>query len=77
VSDAAGLPASTTTLTGTAQAWALVDVRPRSAETLRELLGQPEEGVVLDDAAVLLGDDGATIQRQQIVRDAWRGPGGR
>ncbi len=77
MSDAAALSASTPTLTGTAHVWSLGDVRTGSTETLRELLGQSEEGVVLDDAAALLGDDGATIQRQQIVRDAWRGPGDR
>lgn len=81
-SDAArsDVPRANQTLPGTAAVWSLAHLDRVSIDTLRDWL-QPatpaDEGIVLSDATALVGEDAAALQRQQIVRDAFRGPGGR
>lgn len=80
--DAGGsdVPRADQALPGSAAVWRLARLDHMPADTLREWLQREpstDEGIVLDDAAALVGEDAATLQRQQMIRDAFRGPGGR
>ena len=68
------------TLPGTALVWTMADVRMTPTEILPALLRHAppaDDGLVIENAAALVGDEPDALLRQQIIRDAFRGPGGR
>lgn len=81
------LPASTDQLSpripplpGTALVWPLIDLARTPSETLPALLrhaSPADAAIILDGADALAGDDADTLTRQQRIRDAFRGSGGR
>ena len=67
-------------LPGTAHVWPLIDLARLPSEDLPALLRHvppADAAIVLDGAAALTGDDADTLTRQQRIRDAFRGGGGR
>jgi len=68
------------TLSGTALVWLMADLGAISSADLLGLLRHAppaDEGFIVTDAAALVGEDVAVLQRQQMIRDAFRGPGDR
>jgi len=86
--DAVALPPSasaaperpqTPTLPGTALVWTVADLRTVPGDRLPAVLRHAppaDEGLIISDAAALIGEDAMVLQRQQMIRDAFRGPGG-
>jgi hypothetical protein len=67
-------------LPGTALVWPIIDLAQTPSEALPALLRHAppaDAAIVLDGAAALAGDDADTLTRQQRIRDAFRGGGGR
>lgn len=67
-------------LPGTALVWPIIDLAQTPSEALPALLRHVppvDAAIILDGAAALAGDDADTLTRQQRIRDAFRGGGGR